>query len=275
MNEIQNKNIPTHHLSFEEFQYATLENGHPENFDDVHRHNFFEIIWFEKTSSESILYIDFEKYSVSDHSICVLLPGQVFKMNLKEEKGHVLAISKEIFEEICLTESLQLKPIAPFIINKENIENCRLLITILSKEYLGKSRNNFIKAILRALILLLTDKLCLQKSKNIDLQRIEFLTDLINENYTSQKETDFYAESLNITTHHLNHIVRKLRGTTVKKLVSQRIVLEAKRELSYGQKSIKEIAYQLGFTDSSYFSRLFKKQTGFSPEIFKAENSRR
>lgn len=275
MNEIQNKNIPTHHLSFEEFQYATLENGHPENFDDVHRHNFFEIIWFEKTSSESILHIDFEKYSVSDHSICVLLPGQVFKMDLKEEKGHVLAISKEIFEEICLTESLQLKPIAPFIINKENIENCRSLITILSKEYLGRSRNNFIKAILRAFILLVTDKLSLQRSKNIDLQRIEFLTDLINENYTSQKETDFYAVSLNITTHHLNHIVRRLRGSTVKKLVSQRIVLEAKRELSYGQKSIKEIAYQLGFTDSSYFSRLFKKQTGFSPEIFKAENSRR
>lgn len=273
MNDPQNKNIPTHHLSFEEFHYATLENGHPENFDDVHRHNFFEIIWFEKTNNESILYIDFEKFSVTNQSICILFPGQVFKMNLNGEQGHVLAISKEIFEEICSTESLHVKPISPFIINIENIENCRLLITILRKEYQGKSRNNFIKAILRALILLLTEKLNLQKSKNIDLQRLEFLTDLINENYTSQKDTDFYAESLNITTHHLNYIVRKLRGSTVKKLVFQRIILEAKRELSYGQKNIKEIAYQLGFTDSSYFSRLFKKQTGISPEIFKTENS--
>ncbi|MCD1118939.1 helix-turn-helix domain-containing protein [Chryseobacterium turcicum] len=194
-------------------------------------------------------------------------------MNLNGEQGHVLAISKEIFEEICSTESLHVKPISPFIINQENIKNCRLLITILREEYQGKSRNNFIKAILRALILLLTEKLNLQKSKNIDLQRLEFLTDLINENYTSQKDTDFYAESLNITTHHLNYIVRKLRGSTVKKLVFQRIILEAKRELSYGQKNIKEIAYQLGFTDSSYFSRLFKKQTGISPEIFKTENS--
>lgn len=235
---------------------------------------FTATIFSKSTSSESILYIDFEKYSVSEHSICVLLPGQVFKMDLKEEKGHVLAISKEIFEEICSIESLQLKPISPFIINKEDIENYRLLITILSEEYLGRSRNNLIKAILRAFILLVTDKLSLQRSKNIDLQRMEFLTDLINENYTSQKETDFYAESLNITTHHLNHVVRRLRGSTVKKLVSQRIVLEAKRELSYGQKSIKEISYQLGFTDSSYFSRLFKKQTSFSPEIFKTENSR-
>lgn len=273
MNDPQNKNIPTHHLSFEEFQYATLENGHPENFDDVHRHNFFEIIWFEKTNDESILHIDFEKFSVTNHSICVLLPGQVFKMNLNGEQGHVLAISKEIFEEICLAKSIQIKPILPFIINRENIENCRLLITMIREEYQGKSRNNFIKALLKALIVLLTEKLSLQKSKNTDLQRIEFLTDLINENYTSQKDTDFYAESLNITTHHLNYIVRKLRGSTVKKLVFQRIILEAKRELSYGQKNIKEIAYQLGFTDSSYFSRLFKKQTGISPEIFKSENS--
>jgi AraC-like DNA-binding protein len=41
--------------------------------------------------------------------------------------------------------------------------------------------------------------------------------------------------------------------------------LEAKRQLCYTSQSIKEIAYDLGFEDSAYFSRFFKKSTQVSP----------
>ncbi|STD11909.1 helix-turn-helix domain-containing protein [Chryseobacterium carnipullorum] len=52
-------------------------------------------------------------------------------------------------------------------------------------------------------------------------------------------------------------------------MIAQRLILEAKRELSFGALTIKEIAFKLGFSDASYFSRFFKKQTGRNPEGFK------
>jgi AraC-like DNA-binding protein len=68
--------------------------------------------------------------------------------------------------------------------------------------------------------------------------------------------------------------VRLLRGTTVKKMISQRLILEAKRELSFGALTVKEIAFKLGFNDASYFSRFFKKHTNQNPDSFKNNEKR-
>ena len=52
-------------------------------------------------------------------------------------------------------------------------------------------------------------------------------------------------------------------------IIHQRIVLEAKRLLTYTDKTAKEIAYEVGFDDASHLSRLFKKYTSQSPSEFK------
>ena len=58
------KEIPVHHLTSEEFQMSTLSAAGPENFHDVHRHNFFEIIWFREVFENSRLELDFESYKL-------------------------------------------------------------------------------------------------------------------------------------------------------------------------------------------------------------------
>ena len=58
-------------------------------------------------------------------------------------------------------------------------------------------------------------------------------------------------------------------GKTITRLVHDRLLLEAKRELVYGNLSIKDIGYILGFEDPSYFSRFFKKYTGIEASKFK------
>ena len=52
-------------------------------------------------------------------------------------------------------------------------------------------------------------------------------------------------------------------------LLNQQLVLEAKRNLLATTSQIKEIAFQLGYEDPSYFSRFFKKHTGHTPEDFR------
>jgi len=48
----------------------------------------------------------------------------------------------------------------------------------------------------------------------------------------------------------------------------QRLILETQRILFYEKSTVKELAYELGFADPNYFSRLFKKQTGKSISEF-------
>lgn len=265
----QEKHIPIHNLTYQQFQLTTLENGHPEKFNDIHRHNFFEILWFRQVKKDSQLELDFEHYLIKNNQICILAPGQVFNMKLRGEKGYGFAISREIFQEICEMERILTNGASPFFLDKKSQKDCQGLITLLEEECQGSCRMNLIKAYLKAFCIIITEYLCSKELLINDKQRVQNLIMLIENHYITEKETKFYAEKLTISTHHLNDIVRVSRGTTVKKMIAQRLLLEAKRELSFGALTVKEVAFKLGFNDASYFSRFFKKQTGYNPEQFK------
>ena len=52
-------------------------------------------------------------------------------------------------------------------------------------------------------------------------------------------------------------------------MVHDRLVLEAKRQLAFSNRNVKEICYELGFEDPAYFSRFFRNHTGTSPHEFR------
>lgn len=79
-----------------------------------------------------------------------------------------------------------------------------------------------------------------------------------------------YAELLGVTVNHLNDTVRDETGQSAGQLIRERRVLDAKRLLLHSELSMSEIAYHLGFLDPSYFSRFFKRDTGQSPNDFRA-----
>lgn len=263
------KNIPVHHLTSEQFQLTTLETGHPENFNDVHRHNFFEIIWFSHVKENSSLELDFENHFLKNNQICIIAPGQVFNMKLKGEKGYVLAISREIFKEACDEETFLTAGTCPFTLDPQSAETCSTIISLMEEEYNGASRVGLLKTYLRAFCIIITGQINRQDPTINDRQRIQKLVSLIEQHYIMERETGFYADQVKVSTHHLNDIVRLSRGTTVKKMIAQRLALEAKRELTFGALTVKEIAFKLGFSDASYFSRFFKKHTGRNPESFR------
>jgi AraC family transcriptional activator of pobA len=71
-----------------------------------------------------------------------------------------------------------------------------------------------------------------------------------------------YAQSLNISTPYLNECVKNTTGFSVSHHIQERIILEAKRLLYHSNKSVKEIATELGYDDYPYFSRLFSQSYG-------------
>ena len=62
-------------------------------------------------------------------------------------------------------------------------------------------------------------------------------------------------------------------GSTIKSLIVQRRLQEAKRLLGFTIRSVEDIANELGFNDPAYFNREFKKHTGLAPGLWRDRNS--
>lgn len=95
------------------------------------------------------------------------------------------------------------------------------------------------------------------------------LRDLIEQNYRTLHAPLDYAERLHLTPKTLGRIVREHLGTTPTELIRNRVLIHAKWQLLHTLKPVKEISRELGFSDELYFSRLFKKSTGYSPTFFR------
>ena len=83
----------------------------------------------------------------------------------------------------------------------------------------------------------------------------------------------FYIDLLNISEKRLNQATSNTFSKTPKEMINDRIIQEAKRYLTFTNKSIKEIGVSLNFEDPSYFIKYFKKITTKTPIEFRKEKS--
>jgi AraC-like DNA-binding protein len=90
----------------------------------------------------------------------------------------------------------------------------------------------------------------------------------VEKNFKEQPSIASIASQLSISDDKLCKLVKHYSARTPKEYLIQRLILEAKRILFYDRTSTKELAYELGFSDPDYFSRLFKKNTGKSISEF-------
>lgn len=91
----------------------------------------------------------------------------------------------------------------------------------------------------------------------------------IETHYREKHSPSEYARLLHLSPDALARLVRKHYRKTPTDLITERIIIEAKRELYLTTKPIKEIAWELGYPDEFYFSRLFKKRTKTSPQAYR------
>ena len=92
---------------------------------------------------------------------------------------------------------------------------------------------------------------------------------LVEAHFCSEHTVSFYSSELCITSGYLNDLVKKESGSSAKQYIINRLITEAKRLLLSCELSVSEVDWKLGFSDSSYFIRLFRSETGFSPLHFR------
>jgi len=98
---------------------------------------------------------------------------------------------------------------------------------------------------------------------------IQFLT-VLSIHYKKQHHAKFYAGALFITSKYLNKVVKEVTGSSVKALIIEAIISEAKILLEDTQNTFAEIAEEMEFASVSIFSIFFKKHTSYSPSEYRA-----
>ena len=106
----------------------------------------------------------------------------------------------------------------------------------------------------------------LRKTQNISFGN--FLA-ILEENFRRPVGVDFYAEKLFMSSRNLNLICQSIVERSVSEIIETRKLIEAKNLLVSTDKTISEIAFELGYKENSYFSNVFKKKSGQSPTEFR------
>ncbi|RME18933.1 MAG: helix-turn-helix domain-containing protein [Alphaproteobacteria bacterium] len=93
--------------------------------------------------------------------------------------------------------------------------------------------------------------------------------DLLEENFRAHLPVSAYARRLAVTPTHLSRVLRTATGKPASRLITERLIREARRNLAFSNLPVSEIAYALGYDDPAHFSRVFSRATGLSPRAFR------
>ncbi|MDR6809587.1 AraC-like DNA-binding protein/mannose-6-phosphate isomerase-like protein (cupin superfamily) [Dyadobacter sp. BE34] len=249
---------------------------------DLHRHDFYFILAIEQ--GQGVHEIDFIKYDVHDNAIFILRPGQVHHLWLAaNSRGYLLEFDNSFYKAHSPSTEAQWKRATSQ--NYRQVDQIRFkkLISYLSSSFCEYTfrEDGYLPAIKASIELFMiefarqspTPAKGASAIPTYTQERYEELLRLLESNITQIKSVAEYAKMANLSIYQLNAITKASVGKTTADLINEQIILEAKRFLLATSNQIKDIAWHLGYEDTSYFIRFFRKQTGYSPEAFRKQLS--
>lgn len=91
------------------------------------------------------------------------------------------------------------------------------------------------------------------------------LVQLVIENYTSERQAQFYANKMGISLQYLSTTVKQVTGKNVLDIIARVVMVDVKAKLKSTDMTVQEIAYSLNFPSASFFGKYFKRYMGMSP----------
>ena len=247
--------------------------------EEPHRHNSYVLVFFTKGSGTH--EIDFDIFTIQPGSMFFLQPGQMHHWNLSDDvEGFVIFYSQEMYNlyfgqktigEYPFYSSMGNKPEMVFDMSESKAILPYFESLILETQTIQLLKQDKIMNLLDIIHIEIARKYSETyfheaHSYNVKIKNFEVL---LEQNFKIEKAASFYASRLNITLKHLNRICKEILQKTTTEVITDRVILEAKRMLMDKKFTINEIASELGFDDYSYFTRLFKKHTGMTPTNFR------
>lgn len=260
-----------------------------EHNDMPHLHEFYSIFWVE--SGEAIHATSFVEYSLLPDTILFVPPGLKHRMHIDKSVSGIYILFNEEFIQYNQKSQVPLKEYRLFNnpefkslirLDQSNREKLKNITGLIYNEL--QNADDYSQDIVLNLIhlFLLESRRIFDQQNQAPKEESESTPDttiirfkqLIEENFTREKNVSPYAEMLNINASCLNELSKRITGITAGELIRNRVIDETKKLLYSSRMSGKEIAYELGFDDPAYFSRFFKKYTGTTLKEFR-DNSRK
>ncbi|GIZ08988.1 helix-turn-helix transcriptional regulator [Flavobacterium sp. UMI-01] len=246
-----------------------------------HRHDFYVLVFF--TSGTGTHVVDFDHFIIQSGSVFVLQPGQMHHWCLTENTdGYIVFFSKEIYNLYFGQKGIDDYPFYSKVNSSPEIvldkEDLKVIIPFFDALIAESNQNQLLQ---RDKIMNLLDIIHIELARKYASafknevhsynRKLTLFAILLEQKYKTEKAPFYYAEQLHISLKHLNRITKEVLNKTTTQVITDRVILEAKRMLMEKQFSVNEIAITLGYDDCSYFSRLFKKNTGMTATEFRTQ----
>ena len=244
-----------------------------------HRHDHYFCFLLEGGSMGGS--IDFQDVDINQPALLLSCPGQVHDFRHAEKvTGWAVAFdAKYIDQSARVVIENALANIAIILLNDADkewfVRIFQLLSAAVNEEKPAQFRQQLIQSLLNSLFYGVVNIFQYQENERIQavssrsVDIVKNFNLLVKANFHTLKKPADYAAQMNITVSYLNDTVKSITGFSSTWLIKQEVLREAQRLLFYTTKSVKEIAFQLGFEDHKYFIRLFSKTIGTSPASFR------
>ncbi|GAB3491447.1 helix-turn-helix domain-containing protein [Spirosoma knui] len=233
------------------------------------------------------LRVDFTSYVTQQPTLFFVSPNQYLKLEVAgDESGYFIFYNRDFY---CIQIHDQEVACDGLLFNNirnmpkvEASEDDVAFLGYLFREMIQEFRLNdssleeMVRTYLKQLLIRATrawKKQHLDKAvtdQQSDLEFFRKFTRLVDEHYKAKHTVADYADFLCMAPKTITHKFNRLGLPQPNEVIKNRIILEAKRLLVHTGLTAKEIAYELGYDDPAYFSRLFMAKTGESPSSFRA-----
>src|ERR1700744_4254281 len=246
----------------------------------VHRDDHYLFFLMEKGKARTM--VDFHEFVLNGTSMFFILPGQVHRyiQGSKNMEGWFLAIDAGLipdeFRAVLEDPLLSLRPISPEAPCMEQMGRCLGLAYDLDRQPSSGFSKRAVYSLLTSFVAMAANIYTRQRAMPVGKRsRSQVITRdfrvLLTREYKQLKSPGDYAAALHLSLSYLNEAVKEATGLTVTHCIQQEVLLEAKRLLYHSSCSVKEVAYELGYEDPTYFSRMFKKAVGKTPGDFREQ----
>jgi AraC family transcriptional regulator, transcriptional activator of pobA len=268
------------HLAFKLFSFE--DNN---SFDHIQRLNYYTLIWVQKGSGK--VKVDFSEYDFTENQLLAFAPYQPFMLSTEHPiEGAVIHFHPDFF---CIVKHHQevacngvlfnniYEP--PYVMIDETAKaTFNMVIDQMKVEMQNPALAQYELLVSYLKIFLITASRLKKEQQPKEASQIDEnsapfilqnLKNFIELHFKTKHSASDYADLLNISSKALAKITKNHFNKTLTDLISERIIIEAKRELYLTNKAVKEIAYELGYDDEHYFSRFFKNNADVSPQMYR------
>jgi YesN/AraC family two-component response regulator len=231
--------------------------------------------------------VDFSEYDFAENILLAFAPYQPFLLQTEQKiEGVALNFHPDFFcihkhqaEVACNGVLFNNIYEPPYVLIDETAQNTlEIVLAQVKIEMQNPALAQYELLISYLKIFLITasrlkEQLQIKQSKTVLESKEPFilqnLKNYIELHFKTKHSASDYADLLNLTPKALGKITKNHFNKTLTTLISERIIIEAKRELYLTNKAVKEIAYELGYEDEHYFSRFFKNNADVSPQMYR------